>query len=169
MSPRLLPLGLLAAILILLPRTPARSFSLRASGAVTLSITSDEARFGHIPAAIGGDPTVTIALGTVGARGSLTLSTWSSRVLSEGQYPIRGRDDRNAANTDFKALFVAGSAEHPRGVFRGESGWLTITRAEAGWLWGTFELRARGFLAVNVADENQWVTLRGSFVAQGDK
>jgi hypothetical protein len=33
---------------------------------------------------------------------------------------------------------------------------------------GTFEVRARGFTAADPLDEEQWVTVRGSFDAAGD-
>jgi hypothetical protein len=54
-------------------------------------------------------------------------------------------------------------------MFHSESGWLTITESEPGRIVGTFELRARGFLATNEKDENQWVTVRGTFTAEGDR
>jgi hypothetical protein len=33
---------------------------------------------------------------------------------------------------------------------------------------GEFELQARGSLAADINEEDQWVTVRGSFVAVGD-
>ena len=33
---------------------------------------------------------------------------------------------------------------------------------------GEFEIRARGFLGAHPDDEDQWVTVRGTFQAQGD-
>jgi hypothetical protein len=53
-------------------------------------------------------------------------------------------------------------------VFHGDSGWVMITRAEAGRIAGEFELQARGFLGADVGDESQRVTVRGRFEARGD-
>jgi hypothetical protein len=62
---------------------------------------------------------------------------------------------------------MPGTAERPLGMFHSESGWVTITESMPGRIAGTFELRARGFLASDAKDENQWVTLRGTFAAEG--
>ena len=45
---------------------------------------------------------------------------------------------------------------------------MTITRWENGRLSGRFEIQARGFLSTDLADEDRWVTVTGSFVAEGD-
>jgi len=68
----------------------------------------------------------------------------------------------------FHACFIAGTPERPLGYFHGESGWVTIDRVQAGQISGEFELQARGSLAADVNDEDQWVTVRGSFVAERD-
>lgn len=41
---------------------------------------------------------------------------------------------------------------------------MTITAVEGGRISGEYEFRARGFLASDVTDENQWVTIRGTFI-----
>jgi hypothetical protein len=89
------------------------------------------------------------------------------RERRRGRYPIRPWEQRGAG-PQFEALFVAGAPDHPLGAFRGESGWVTITGAEPGRISGEFELEARGFVATAVDDEDQWVTVRGSFEARGD-
>jgi hypothetical protein len=68
----------------------------------------------------------------------------------------------------FHACFIAGTPERPLGFFHGESGSVMITRVEQGMVSGEFELQARGSLAADVNDEDRWVTVRGSFVAEGD-
>ena len=45
---------------------------------------------------------------------------------------------------------------------------MTITAVEAGRISGEYEMRARGFLASDTTDEDQWVTIRGRFSADGD-
>ena len=72
-----------------------------------------------------------------------------------GRYPIRSSWDDRAAETAFHAFFAAGSPEHPLGWFHGESGTVTITRADDGQLSGSFEILARGFLRRRPA-ESRW-------------
>jgi hypothetical protein len=45
---------------------------------------------------------------------------------------------------------------------------VTITRAADGQLSGSVEIRARGFLMADTPDEERWVTVTGSFEAEGD-
>jgi hypothetical protein len=87
---------------------------------------------------------------------------------AEGRYPIRSTWDNTATAPSFNAFFAAGSPEHPLGWFHGEYGTVTITRADDGRLAGRFEIRARGFLSSDPADEDRWVTVTGSFEADGD-
>jgi len=68
----------------------------------------------------------------------------------------------------FHLCFSAGTVERPVGFFHGETGWVAITSAGGGRIAGTYQIRARSYLAGNLHDENQWVTLRGTFVAEGD-
>jgi hypothetical protein len=63
---------------------------------------------------------------------------------------------------------MPGSVERPLGWYHGESGWVTITEAGPNRMSGTFEVRARGFTAADPLDEEQWVTVQGSFDAAGD-
>jgi hypothetical protein len=90
------------------------------------------------------------------------------RLPRAGSYPVRSWEDTSVAGPQFRALFVAGSAERPSGAFHGESGWVTITETGDGRISGEFEIRARGFVVADLADENRWVTVRGSFEAGGD-
>ena len=149
--------AILAAITLALPVNPGR-FTLGATGAITMTVAGDEARFGVVPAEVAGNPRVTISLGASRAPGALILSIRGDRVPVRGRYPIG----------TFEAYFVAGSVQRPLGWFQGESGWVTIREADAGRLSGEFEIRARGFTTADPDDENQWVTVRGEFEAHGD-
>jgi hypothetical protein len=152
--------AILAALAITLALNPAPRFSLGTTGAITMKVAGDEARYGLIPADVIGHPRITISLGATRGEGALTLSVLGERVPGKGRYPI--------GESDFRAFFVAGSPEHPLGWFYGESGWVTITASDAGKVSGEFEIRARGFTSANPDDENRWVTVRGTFEAHGD-
>ena len=162
--------GLLATIALSLPADPAAPyFTLESTGAVRLAVTSDEARYGIIPEAVNQRPVLGISLGATRADGVLLLYTYADEVLRPGRYPVGSSlPEQHFAGRRFHPCFVAGTPERPLGFFHGESGWVTITAAEAGRISGEFEIRARGFLAADMTDEDQWVTLRGTFSAEGD-
>jgi hypothetical protein len=158
-------LGILAAI-ILTPVGHVPFYTLGAQGAVNLTVSSDEARYGLVPSTEGGH--FTISLGATRGKSALTLSMAGGQLPGLGTYAVRPLEERVANQPQFEALFVAGAPEHPLGVFRAESGKVTITRSEAGRISGEFELQARGFVASYPEKEDQWVTVRGKFEASGD-
>jgi hypothetical protein len=160
---------LLAAVALSFRGDPAPHFILESSGALRLTVTSDEARYGISPERFNQRPVIAISLGATRGDAALLLYTYGDEPLSPGRYPVASElPEQPGAGRRFHPCFVAGSVERPAGFFHGESGWVTITAAEAGRISGTYEMRARGFLATATADENQWVTLRGSFSAEGD-
>jgi hypothetical protein len=153
-----LSIATLTAIALAFPVNHGPRFTLGATGAITMNVAGDEARYGVVPAEVAGHPRVTISLGATRAAGALLLSVRGDRVPETGRYPIG----------TFEAYFAAGSPERPLGWFHGESGWVTIAEAEAERVSGEFEIRARGFTTDDPDNENQWVTLRGKFEAHGD-
>jgi hypothetical protein len=169
MYSRTATLGVLAAIAYTLPVPGTPSFTLHSTGAVTLQAAGHQARFGVIPQAVRGRPILLVSLGAAGAAGALQLSVAGDRVPAPGRYPIRSSWDESGNDTNsFHAAFMPGTADHPRGWYHGESGWVTITKSEDGRIAGRFEISARGFATVDPADEDRWVTVRGGFDAQGD-
>lgn len=162
--------GLLAAIALTLPADPAAPyFTLESTGAVRLAVTSEEARYGMIPDSVNHRPVLGISLGATRGDGVLLLFTYGDEVLRPGRYPVGSSlPQQRFAGRRFHPCFVAGSSERPLGFFHGESGWVTITGAGAGRISGEFEIQARGFLAADTTDEDQWVTVRGTFGAEGD-
>jgi hypothetical protein len=162
-------LGMLAATSLSLPSDESPSFHLAASGAVTLAITSNEARYGLVPEQVNGQRIIAVSLGATRGEASLTLFTQGDELPKPGRYPVRSTwPDQGESGRIFHACFIAGTPERPVGGFHGETGWVTITNVEGKQISGEFELRARGMLAADADDENQWVTVRGSFVADGD-
>jgi hypothetical protein len=158
----------IAATALAPPSDRFLSFTLGATGAINLAVSSDEARYGMITDVVDGSTRVVISLGATSAGGSLTLTMSGNRLPPSGRYAVRSGEDREVGGLYFQALFVAGSPERPGGAFHGESGWVTITRWEGGRISGEFELLARGFLASDLDDENQRVTVLGRFEARGN-
>jgi hypothetical protein len=169
MYSRATTLGILAAIAAGLSLPPAPTFTLQSSGAVQLDAAGQDARYGVVPDAVRGRPIVLVTLGATGSAGALQLMVLGDRLPAPGRYPIRSSWDQVAGDTpSFHASFMPGSAEEPLGWFHGESGLVTITESREGRIGGTFELEARGFARDDMADEDRWVTVRGSFDAEGD-
>jgi hypothetical protein len=146
----------------------APSFTFTASGAVEVAVTSNEVRYGLTPERGEGRPVLNISLGANTGSASLGLYTSGDRPLRPGRYAVLPAWPGEGSGNWFHASLVAGTVERPVGVFHSESGWVTITRAEPGQLSGEFLLHTRGFLAADMDDEDQWVTVRGTFVADGD-
>ena len=162
-------IGILAAVALALSGQPASRFTLDSIGAIRLSVAGPEARYGVVPAGINLRPVLTISLGATSAQGALQLAMPGDRMPAAGRYAIRSDwTDLETEEQAFHASFVAGSPEHSLGWFHGESGSVTITQADGGRMSGTFEVRARGFLSADPADEDRWVTVLGTFDAQGD-
>ena len=162
-------LGVLAVLALVAQVNPTTRFTLGTTGAVTLHAAGNDARYGLIPSEVNGQSVISIALGAVNSQGSLVLSIPGDRAPENGRYPIVDSwDDNGISGQAFHACVLAGTPEQPLGWFHGESGWVTITETGAETMSGEFEIRARGFLSTNPDDENQWVTVRGAFRAQGD-
>jgi hypothetical protein len=162
-------LGLLAASLLSISSDGGPSFHLASSGAVTLAVTSNEAVFGLVPEQVNEARLIAVSLGATRGEASLTLFTQGNELPRPGRYPVRSTwPEQIESGRIFHACFIAGTPERPVGGFHGESGWVRITRVEGRRISGEFELQARGMLAADMDDENQWVTVRGSFAADGD-
>jgi hypothetical protein len=148
---------------------PAPYFTLESSGALQLAVSSEEARYGLSPEPHNQRPVMAISLGATRGDAALLLYTYADEPLRPGRYPVASElADHPSAGRRFHPCFIAGSVERPMGFFHGENGWVTITAAQDGRITGTYEMQARGFLAAAAADEDQWVTLRGTFSAAAD-
>jgi hypothetical protein len=159
----------MAAAAVALAWQSAPTFTLQSTGAVALRSAGQEARFGVVPHAVRGRPILIVSLGATASEGALQLTVAGDRPPAPGRYPIRSSwDELGTDSTSFHASFMPGSVERPLGWYHGESGWVTITEARADRMSGTFDVRARGYTAADPLDEEQWVTVRGSFDATGD-
>jgi hypothetical protein len=161
--------GLLAAMALSLSPDPTSYFTLESSGAIRLAVRSEEARYGMVPETVNRRPVLAISLGATSADGSLSLFTYGDEEIRPGRYRVSSALlEQRTAERWFHPCLVVGAVEHPLGFFHGETGWVTITASEQGRISGEFEIRARGFLASNPDDEEQWVTVQGTFTAAGD-
>ena len=169
MYSRATALGFLALVGFALPMTSAPTFTLESTGAVRLHAAGHEARYGVVPYAVRGRPIVMVTLGAAAGTAAVQLMTMGDRPPEPGRYPIVSSwSELDSESVAFHASFMPGTVERPLGWYHGESGWVTITETRAGRITGTFEVRARGFTADDPLDEEQWVTLRGSFDAEAD-
>lgn len=164
MFARVSALAVLAATIIPAPSRSVPGFALSTTGAVSFRTTGPDARVGRIPLQNDASARVSVSLGARNARGSLLLSVAGDRLPPGGRYRI-GREWAAEAGQDvrFHASLVAGSVERPLGWFEGEAGWVELRDLGGGEVEGEFEMRGRGFTATNPDDEEQWVTVRGSF------
>jgi hypothetical protein len=161
--------GLLVALTLWLPADPpAPHFTLESTGALRLAVTG-EATYGLVPEPVNGRPVAGISLTGADTGSVLLLYTYADEAIGPGRYPVGpSLPDHPLAPRRFHPCFVVGTAERPQGFFHGEAGWVTITAVEGGRIAGEYEIRARGFLAADPEDEEQWVTVRGTFSADGD-
>jgi hypothetical protein len=87
----------------------------------------------------------------------------------EGRMPVPGRYElSDTAGTGFRAMYVAGSAERPTGLFRAERGVLEITASSAEHISGHFSFTGAGFMASDPSDEGSEVKVTGAFMSTGD-
>jgi hypothetical protein len=162
-------LGILGAIALALPLPSGPTFTLQSTGAVRITVVGHEARYGVVSPEVSGRPILALSLGATTGAGALQVAMPGDRAPMPGRHPIRSSWDGTESDPDsFHASFMAGTAEHPLGWFHGESGWVEIAKTGAGRIAGTFEIRAHGFVGADPAGEDQWVTVRGSFDAEGD-
>jgi hypothetical protein len=162
-------LGLVATLAVSLPSHPAPSYTLVAEGALRLASSGQEAVYGLMRDPSNGRAILHISLGATHGEAALSLFTYADSALRPGRYTVAtSLSEDPSAGRWFHPCFSAGTVERPVGFFHGETGWVRITSVGGGRIAGEYEIRARGYLASNMDDENQRVTLRGIFVAEGD-
>ncbi len=169
MFARISTVGLIATVALSLPADPAPYYTLESTGALRLAAAGDEARVGLVPEPVNGRPVLEISLGATRGQAALVLLTYADQELRPGRYPVGpSMFGLPSAGRRFHPCFIAGTVERPLGFFHGETGWVTVTSVANGRITGEYEIRARGFLADDMEDEQQWVTVRGTFGAAAD-
>jgi hypothetical protein len=119
------------------------------------------AEFGAVPSGAEAG-VVTLALGARDTAGAVIFTRTDGRPLLPGTYVV---SDLGEGRGLVRALVVTGPPSQPTGAFRGWSGLLTVTTASDSAMAGTFDLRARGFLARDPGDEGRRIAVVGSFTA----
>jgi hypothetical protein len=142
----------------------APAFVGEVAGEITAHPTG-EARFGTVDGGGSVPSAFTVSLGADGQEGSILFTRNSGAALGMGSYTITDGDGDGDA---VRALVMTGSATHPTGVFRGQSGELVITSVTESTMTGTFRVSASGFLAASPDVEDRPVIATGWFRASGD-
>ena len=162
-------LALVATLAAVPSPKAATSFSFESNGALRQSVAGTEARYSVSPERVEGKRELAIALGPTTGNGAMYILTEADGQLEPGRYPVvHSWAEAGTMERRFHTYYLPGQVGHPLGAFHSESGWVTITESAPGRIAGSFELRARGFLASNDRDEDQWVTVKGTFTAQGE-
>jgi hypothetical protein len=126
--------------------------SARPAGSVAHGLVGDSAS---------GIAAFTITLSGADSSGAILFTRISGGRPLPGRYEVSD----TAGPGGFRALYVAGSAERPTGLFRGQRGTLEITAASADRLSGHFSFTGAGFLATDPSDEGSEVLVAGSFMS----
>jgi hypothetical protein len=144
------------------PIAPTRvGFEGRITGAVVSHVTGP-ATMGHVGGGAGAPTAFTIRLGEDTSRAAVLFTRQGDEPLQVGRYRVTEVPTGEA----LQALITVGTAEHPEGVFRVESGTLEISKDPGGRVTGRFSLNAVGFLASEPEREDREVVMTGSFVTQ---
>ena len=156
----LLSLSLLAGTV----RAPdnSASFSAVLTGVVKTTISGD-ARFGLVRGRPSAPDVFSLALGADGPRGAVLFTRPTGSGLHVGSYRVA---EAGAEGGELQALVVLGSANHPEGVFRATSGTLTISSISDVEVTGLFSVDTDGFLASAPDQDNQPISVSGSFIAR---
>jgi hypothetical protein len=142
------------------PGTSASYFEASVAGGMS-SRPAGEVAFGVVGDSGTGVSAFTITLGGADSSGAILFTSLDGRMPAPGRYELS-----DTASTGFRAMYVAGSAERPTGLFRAERGTLEITASGAEHLSGHFSFTGAGFLASDPTDEGSEVTINGAFIGR---
>jgi hypothetical protein len=141
------------------PSSVWSAFRADISGAVAASLAG-EAEFG-VPEGAAGSGTV-VSLGVRGGQSAILFTRTVDVPLAVGRYPIT---DFGGQMDEVVALIVTGQSTSPKGVFRGQSGWLEVISVSEDWVTGRFQVDGVGFLAATPDVEDRRITVTGTFAA----
>ena len=143
---------------------PTRAgFEGRITGAVVSHVTGP-ATIGRVEGGSGAPAAFTIRLGEDASRAAVLFTRVGDEPLQAGRYRIT--DAPTARDEALQGLITVGTANHPEGVFRVESGTLEIDTSAGGGMTGRFSVNAVGFLAAEPEREDREVVMTGSFVTK---
>jgi hypothetical protein len=122
-----------------------------------------EVAFGVVGDSASGVSAFSITLDGKDSSGAILFNSLDGRMPVPGRYELS-----DTAGTGFRAMYVAGSAERPTGLFRAERGVLEITASSAEHISGHFSFTGAGFMASDPSDEGSEVKVTGAFMSTGD-
>jgi hypothetical protein len=155
-------LGVIALTTGAFVAAPSSYFEAAVEGAVAAR-PSGEVAFGVVGDRATGGPAFTITLGAEGASGAILFTSLEDTVPAPGRYAVSEHAAKGAAG--FTASYVAGSVEHPTGLYRAERGTLEITESSHEHISGHFSFTGTGFAAVDPSDDGSEVTVNGVFTS----
>jgi len=138
------------------PRTPVSSFIMTIGGEGG-AVAVGEASYRRGP----GGTQFSLELGNRSGEGAVLFATEGAAPVAPGRYTVDDRPGRGALH----ALVFTGTPSAPTGVYRVQGGVLTVRSIEAGQIEGSFELRALGFTAERPQQDDQVISVAGSFMA----
>jgi hypothetical protein len=116
--------------------------------------------FGVVGDSGSGVSAFTITLGGEDSSGAILFTSLDGRMPAPGRYEVS-----DTAGIGFRAMYVAGSAERPTGLFRAKRGILEITASSPEHISGHFSFTGAGFLAIDPSDEGSEVKVSGAFIS----
>ncbi len=134
-------------------------FEAAVNGGISARPTGEVA-FGVVGDTASGVAAFTITLGGSDSSGAILFTRLDGRLPAPGRYEL---SDTTAEG--FRAMYVAGSAERPTGLFRAERGTLEIMASDAERISGRFSFTGAGFLANDPTDEGSEVKVSGAFMS----
>ena len=106
-----------------------------------------------------------LTLGAYSDNGAVVFSRVGAERPKPGTYRITPFTHGEEGSDEFHALVSLGSPANALGAFHGETGTVTITKSGPDQIVGHYELKAVGFLAADMDNEEREITVRGSFAA----
>jgi hypothetical protein len=116
--------------------------------------------FGVVGGSRSGVSAFTITLGGEDSSGAILFTSLDGRMPAPGRYEVS-----DTAGTGFRAMYVAGSADRPTGLFRAKRGTLEIAASSPDHVSGHFNFTGAGFLASDPTDEGSEVKVSGAFTS----
>jgi hypothetical protein len=135
------------------------AYQLDVWGAVTVTAR------GRVEAGVTGmppDPYYSITLGGPASKAGAVFTRVGSAPPPIGVYPV---GESALGREGFSGIIITGMPAHPNGIFRIQSGTLSVTSSTPCEMTGRFELRAVGFLTEAPAASSRVITATGTFTA----
>jgi hypothetical protein len=136
--------------------TPVSSFIMTIGGKGG-TVAVGEASYRRGP----GGTQFSLELGGRSGEGAVLFATEGMGPVAPGRYTVDDRPGPGALH----ALVFTGTPTAPTGIYRVQGGSLTVRSAGQGVIEGSFDLRAIGFKAEQLQQDDQVISVAGSFMA----